>query len=99
MASTQNRRLWPILLIILAIVAAYAGITYNRLVKEDENVKLNWGNLQNTYQRRIDLVPNLASVVKASSEYEKQTLQELTEARRKGRTGHFERRLSQPGEL
>jgi LemA protein len=83
MASTQNRKLWPILLIILAIVAAYAGITYNRLVKEDENVKLNWGNLQNTYQRRIDLVPNLASVVKASSEYEKQTLQELTEARAK----------------
>ncbi len=81
MATTQNRRLWPILLIILAIVAVYTGITYNKLVREDENVKLNWGNLQNTYQRRIDLVPSLAAVVKASSDYERQTLQELTEAR------------------
>ena len=72
-----------IVIIILVILSIYIGVTYNRLVKQDENVKLNWGNLQNSYQRRLDLTPNLVSVVKASSEYEKQTLEQLAEARSK----------------
>lgn len=72
-----------IVISILVILSIYIGVTYNRLVKQDENVKLNWGNLQNSYQRRLDLTPNLVSVVKASSEYEKQTLVQLTEARSK----------------
>jgi LemA protein len=79
----QRSRPWIILLVILAIVGVWISVSYNGLVKQDENVKLNWGNLQNAYQRRLDLTPNLVTVVKASSDFEKQTLQEVAEARAK----------------
>jgi LemA protein len=59
----------------------YTGVTYNSLVKRDEDVHLTWGNLQNAYQRRLDLIPNLVIVVKGSSDYERQTLQQLADAR------------------
>src|SRR4249919_725432 len=79
----QISKVWLYSIAILVIIAIYFGLTYNRLVTQDENVKLNWGNLQNAYQRRLDLTPNLVSVVKASSDYEKQTLAEVTAARAK----------------
>ena len=83
MANQSSRRIWLILLVILAIGGIFFGVTYNKLVKQEENVKLTWANLQTTYQRRIDLVPSLVSIVKASTDYEKQTLQQITEARSK----------------
>jgi LemA protein len=67
----------------LILLIIYFGATYNRLVKREENVKLTWGDLQNAYQRRLDLVPNLVTVVKGSSDYEKQTLDQLATARAK----------------
>src|SRR3981189_1774645 len=79
----QINKVWLFVIAILVIVAIYAGTTYNRLVKQDENVKLTWGNLQNAYQRRLDLTPNLVSAVKGSSDFEKQTLQQVAEARSK----------------
>ena len=79
----QRNRLWIIVLVIVAILGIYVGVSYNGLVKQDENVKLNWGNLQSAYQRRLDLTPNLVSVVKASSDYERQTLEQVTAARAK----------------
>ena len=81
MANTKTSSIWLVILVIVAAVGLYATSVNNQLVKKDENVKLNWGNLQNTYQRRMDLVPNLVAIVKASSDYEKQTLQQVTEAR------------------
>ena len=83
MLTKSRNKVWPIVLIILAIAAIYSIIIYNKLVKLDENVKLNWANLQNTYQRRLDLTPNLVTVVKGSSDYEKQTLAQLAAARAK----------------
>jgi LemA protein len=83
MAINQRSKVWLVIISILVILSIYIGVTYNRLVKQDENVKLNWGNLQNSYQRRLDLTPNLVAAVKASSDYEKQTLQQLAEARSK----------------
>lgn len=83
MAINQRNKVWLIVLSILVILAIYIGVTYNRLVKQDENVKLNWGNLQNSYQRRLDLTPGLVAVVKATSDYEKQTLEQLASARAK----------------
>ncbi len=77
----QRNRTWIILLVVVAIVGIWVSVSYNGLVRQDENVKLNWGNLQNAYQRRLDLTPNLVSVVKASSEYEKQTLEQVATAR------------------
>ncbi|MFI5155272.1 MAG: LemA family protein [Chitinophagales bacterium] len=79
----QRNRVWVIVIVVLVILAIFAGVTYNSLVRKDENVKLNWGNLQNAYQRRVDLTPSLVAVVKASSDYEKQTLEQVTNARAK----------------
>ncbi len=76
-----SKKVWIWIIAILVILAIYTGLTYNRLVKADENVKLNWGNLQNAYQRRMDLTPGLVSVVKASSDFEKQTLEQVANAR------------------
>jgi len=72
--------------IIVAIVILVAGwfiITYNSLVKKDEKVKNKWSEVQNAYQRRMDLIPSLVNVVKGSTNYEQTTLVEVTEARSK----------------
>src|SRR5579872_850990 len=83
MAGTPRNKSWLVIAGILALVILYIAVTYNSLVKRDENVKLMWGNLENAYQRRLDLIPNLVTVVKGSSGYERQTLQQLAEARGK----------------
>lgn len=83
MALNQRNRVWVVIIGIFAILVIYTGVTYNGLVKRDEAVKLTWGNLQNAYQRRLDLIPNLVTVVKGSSDYERQTLQQLADARAK----------------
>jgi len=81
MALNQRNKVWVVIAGILVIVLIYTGVTYNSLVKRDEDVHLTWGNLQNAYQRRLDLIPNLVIVVKGSSDYERQTLQQLADAR------------------
>jgi len=68
-------------IIILALLILYFSITYNSLVKKEEKVKQNWSDLQSNYQRRLDLIPNLVSVVKGVSEFEKSVLQKVAEAR------------------
>ncbi len=82
MISKQKKTLLFIL-IPVAILAVYFIVTYNSFVSKDEEMKKNWNEVQNAYQRRLDLIPNLVSVVKGSSDYEKQVLKELTEARSK----------------
>lgn len=67
--------------IIVAAVLVFLFTTYNSLVKKEEDVKKFWGDLNTTYQRRNDLVPGLVAVVKASSEYEKNVLEQTTAAR------------------
>jgi len=68
-------------IIILAVLILYFGTIYNSLVKKEEKVKQHWSDLQTTYQRRLDLIPNLVSVVKGVSEFEKSVLQKVAEAR------------------
>jgi len=68
-------------IVILAVLILYFIVTYNSLVKKDEKVKQDWSELQNTYQRRLSLIPNLVSVVKGVSEFEKSVLQKVAEAR------------------
>ena len=68
-------------IIILAVLILYFGVTYNSLVKKEEKVNQHWSDLQTTYQRRLDLIPNLVSVVKGVSEFEKSVLQNVAEAR------------------
>jgi LemA protein len=69
---------------LLAVVAAVAvwGIgAYNGLVGRQEAVNAAWGQVQNVYQRRADLVPNLVATVQGAANFEKSTLTEITEAR------------------
>ena len=76
-----------ITLVVLAVVLGLAGCgatsSYNTLVQSDESVKTAWSNLQAQYQRRADLVPNLVETVKGAADFEKETLQSVTEARAK----------------
>ena len=68
-------------LAILGLLILYFIVTYNSLVKKEEKVKQDWSEVQNTYQRRLDLVPNLVSVVKGVSEFEKSVMVKIAEAR------------------
>ncbi len=67
--------------IIAVIVIAIAGGSYNRLVKQSQNVDAQWAQVQNVYQRRADLVPNLVSTVSGAANFEKSTLTDITQAR------------------
>ena len=80
----QNKR-WSGYLIggIVIIIGIFLMVTYNSLVKKEEKVKLQWNEVQNSYQRRIDFIPNVVNVVKGQANFEQTTLQQLTEARAK----------------
>jgi len=67
-----------VLLVILGI--SFAG-TYNRLVTLNQGVDSSWAEVENQYQRRADLVPNLVSTVQGAANFEKDTLTAVTEAR------------------
>lgn len=76
-------------LILIGIVALLILIVgwfmkgYNGMVNEDENVNLQWAEVENQYQRRLDLIPNLVNVVKGYAAHEKETLEGVIEARAK----------------
>ena len=67
--------------ISLAALLIVSGCGYNELQGLDEQVKGAWGEVQNQYQRRADLVPNLVATVKGASQFEQDTLQKVIEAR------------------
>jgi LemA protein len=83
MANKPGKKFWLIVLIVIALLAIFFYTTYNSLIRQQENVTKTWNNVQSDYQRRLDLIPNLVSAVKASSDYEKETLTKLIEARAK----------------
>ena len=67
--------------IVLLFFVAIAGGSYNRLVKLSQAVDGQWAQVQNVYQRRADLIPNLVSTVSGAANFEKSTLTEITAAR------------------
>jgi LemA protein len=67
----------------LAVALPLAGCGYNDVIDKDEDVKAAWAEVQNQYQRRSDLVPNLVNVVKGNAAFEKETLTAVVEARSK----------------
>lgn len=73
----MRRLLWlaPLVAVLLS------GCGYNSLNSQDENIKAQWSQVLNEYQRRADLVPNLVNVVKGYTQYEEKVLTEVTEAR------------------
>lgn len=70
---------------VLVLLAVIVGMTlvagYNRLVGLSQGVDQKWAQVQNVYQRRADLVPNLVATVSGSASFEKSTLVEVTNAR------------------
>ena len=70
-----------ILLFIVVIAALALGGTYNRLVRLQQTVDQSWAQVQNVYQRRADLIPNLVNTVAGAANFEKSTLVEVTNAR------------------
>lgn len=69
-------------LIGLVVVAALFGVgSYNRLVGLSQQVDKQWAQVQNVYQRRADLIPNLVNTVSGAANFEKSTLTEITQAR------------------
>ena len=70
-----------VLVLVLLIGAGSIGGSYNSLVNLDQATQAQWAQVQNAYQRRADLVPNLVATVKGAANFEKSTMVEVTEAR------------------
>jgi LemA protein len=72
-----------VLVLGVLIVALYVTGVYNGLVGLDQKAQAQWGQVENVYQRRADLVPNLVETVKGAAAFEKDTFTAVTEARAK----------------
>ena len=83
MAAGKKLGGWLIVLILAAICMLWGVKTNNRMVAAEESVSKAWGNVENAYQRRADLIPNLVETVKGVADYEKSTLEAVIEARAK----------------
>ncbi len=70
---------------IVAILSIFllSGCGYNSMVDKRENVNGKWAQVQNAYQRRVDLIPNLVNTVKGAANFERETLTQVIEARAK----------------
>ncbi|WP_323844777.1 LemA family protein [Microbulbifer magnicolonia] len=82
---TSGRRLWQgtLLCLLGLLVMGLSGCGVNNIPTYDEQVKAAWAQVENQYQRRADLIPNLVKTVKAYAAHERETLQAVTEARAK----------------
>ena len=72
-----------IIIAVVAVLAIWGVSSYNGLVKMDESVNTAWSNVENQYQRRADLIPNLVNTVKGYAAHEKETLEAVMSARSK----------------
>nr|WP_319571983.1 LemA family protein [uncultured Draconibacterium sp.] len=72
-----------IVLIALVSVVLFSSCGYNKMVEMDEQVTASWAQVENVYQRRADLIPNLVNTVKGYAEHEQETLTGVIEARSK----------------
>ncbi len=80
------KKTWIVLAVIAVIlVMAYSSIkgSYNSMVTMQEGVTAQWSQVENVYQRRSDLIPNLVNTVKGYADFEKETLTQVIEARAK----------------
>jgi len=76
------KKVLPLVLLGLLLVLIFNMCgAYNTVVGKDENVKKAWSQVENQYQRRADLIPNLVSTVKGYADFEQSTLQAVVEAR------------------
>lgn len=76
----------PMLTLIIAVVAIILVlvliiVTYNGLVNAEQNVDAQWAQVENEYQRKIDLIPNLVNITSEYTQFEKSTLENITKLR------------------
>lgn len=71
------------LIVVIGAIAIWLISSYNGMVKMDEEVSSAWSNVENQYQRRVDLIPNLVNVVKGYASHEKETFEAVVSARSK----------------
>lgn len=74
---------WIIPVVVLVLLALWGISKYNGLVDLDQNVKSQWSQVENQYQRRSDLIPNLVNIVKGYATHERETLEGVITARSK----------------
>jgi len=86
----MKNKAFTILIIVLAVILIFFGIlviwgvgVYNNLITSEQNVIKQWAQVENQYQRRTDLIPNLVNTVKGYANFEKQVLTDVVEARAK----------------
>lgn len=80
------KRSWIIIIVVIIliiIIISSLRSTYNNMVMKGEGVTAQWSQVENVYQRRADLIPNLVNTVKGYAEYEQETLTQVIEARSK----------------
>ena len=74
---------WKLYFVFVLMLSTLSGCGYNKMQANEEGVKAAWGDVEASYQRRNDLIPNLVEVVKGYAAHEKETLEAVTEARAK----------------
>lgn len=81
----MSKGLVAIIVLLVCVFAAFGWYknTYNNLVNQDEEVSSSWAEVQNQYQRRLDLIPNLVSTVKGYAKHESDVFTQVSEARSK----------------
>jgi LemA protein len=72
-----------VIVLFIILLISWGSRIYNNLVKKDEAVNQQWANVENVYQRRADLIPNLVATVKGVANFEQSTLTAVIEARAK----------------
>lgn len=80
------KKIWIVLAVIAVVIfliVSWYFRSYNKMVGMDEGVKAQWSQVENVYQRRSDLIPNLVNTVKGYADFEKETLTQVIEARAK----------------
>ena len=80
---TFMKKTWIIIIAVIAVIAIYGVYSYNSMVSQEEAVGTAWSNVENQYQRRADLIPNLVNTVKGYAAHEKETFDAVVSARAK----------------
>ncbi|MGW8314209.1 MAG: LemA family protein [Bacteroidales bacterium] len=79
----KKNRTWIIIAVIALVLILWGVRRYNNFITLDEGVTNQWSNVENVYQRRADLIPNLVNTVKGYADFEQETLTQVIEARAK----------------